>query len=290
MLVAEEGLRKLDLSEGPLGPSSPAPAPAAAAEPTVGTVRQSTVRRASSLARSGSVRSNGSPCASLASKKPLQPDMSFGNSRPTMRLFRRVPSNGSTSGQLGTPASPVEPYGKEAVLGRRFYAKAVEPTLAELHAQTSALHKREALAKLSDAFAALDAVDPEGAYHLVGNLVAAVAQDSKLSAALLRQKMLDEGTPRDIVVVKSSTPVSGGSPTKLVLSANNPHLRSHRRRQSDSPASKLGDKDLDDKRAALLEDKYPGREARVGMEHCKQLSDVLYQRWADNLRIRWPAV
>lgn len=40
----------------------------------------------------------------------------------------------------------------------------------------------------------------------------------------------------------------------------------------------------------LLEAKFPGCEAALGMEHSKQLSDALYQRWADGLRRRWPAV
>ncbi|GAB0136089.1 hypothetical protein EsDP_00004406 [Epichloe bromicola] len=298
MLATDEGLRRLDMVEGPLGPSSPAPA----------TVRKSTVRRSPSLAQSNSIRSSGSPRPTVAPKKPLQPDMSFGNSGSTMRLFRRVPSDSSTNGQLGRPsspedvfcdenlpppiASPIEPFGKEAILGRRLYIKAVEPTIAELHAQTSVVQKREALGKLSDAFAALDAVDPEGAYHLMSNLVASVSQDNKLNASLLRQpsqKIPDDGTPHGTVIVKSSVP-SLASPTKLVLSSNNPHLKSHRRRLTGSPRPSLGDNELDRERSTLLEEKYPGREPRNGMEHCKQLSDVLYQRWSDNLRIRWPAV
>ncbi|RDA95765.1 hypothetical protein CP533_5131 [Ophiocordyceps camponoti-saundersi (nom. inval.)] len=283
MLATEEGLRRMDLSEGPLGPSSPA----------VETVRKSTVRRRSpSVAQATSRLSSR---ASVAVRKPLQPDMSFGNSGSTMRLFRRVPSDGSARSvspdgtivdeNMPPPmATPVEPYGKEAVLGRRLYTKAVEPTLAELHAQTSAMQKREALAKLSDAFATLDAVDPEGAYHLMSNLVASISKDNKLDASLLRQPLLKtpgDGTPQGTVIVKDA------GPAKLVLSSNNPHLKSHRRRQSESPAAR-GDWDKD--MATLVQDKLPGREARVGMEHCKQLSDVLYQRWTDNLRIRWPAV
>ncbi|KHO01534.1 Serine/threonine-protein kinase domain protein [Metarhizium album ARSEF 1941] len=298
MLATEEGLRKLDTAEGPLGPSSPA----------TGTMRKCTVRRAPSLAHSNSVRSSGSPRPTVAPKKPLQTDMSFGNSGSTMRLFRRVPSDSSTNGQIGGPsspddvfcdenlpcpiASPVEPYSKEAILGRRLYNKAVEPTLAELHAQTSAMQKREALAKLSDAFAALNAVDPEGAYHLMSNLVGSISHDNKLNASFLRQpvqKDPDDGTPLGTVIVKSSAP-SLASPTKLVLSSNNPHLKSHRRRQTASPRTSLADKELDREKSGLLEEKYPGRDARSGMEHCKQLSDILYQRWADNLRIRWPAV
>ncbi|KAF7548950.1 hypothetical protein G7046_g8498 [Stylonectria norvegica] len=296
---ADEAMRKLDVKDGPLG---------AALSPAPGTVRKATVRRVPSLVQN-SIRSNGSPRAAALPKKPLQTDMSFGNSGSTMRLFRRVPSDSSVqaqaAAQAGRPtspddvfcdenlppsmAAPVEPYGKEATLGRRLYNKAVEPTLAELHAQTSAMQKREALAKLSDAFASLDSVDPEGAYHLMTNLIASMAQDNKLNTAFLRQpvqKIPDDGTPQGTVIVKSSTP-SAGSPRKLVLASNNPHLRSHRRRHSEVP--NLKEKNLDRERA-LLEAKYPGQEARSGMEHCKQLSDVLYSRWVDGLRIRWPAV
>ncbi|KAM0246616.1 hypothetical protein ACHAQJ_010140 [Trichoderma viride] len=291
--AAEEGLRKLDINEGPPGSSSPA----------TSTIRKSTVRRTPSIIQVPSAYANGSPRGSIiAPKRPLQPDASFGNSGSTMRLFRGVPSDGSAGMRdsrgvspdddvfvdenIPPPAAPpAEPQSKEALLGRRLYSKAVEPTLAELHAQTATTQKREALAKLSDAFAALDAVDPEGAYHLMNNLVTAMSQDNKLNAAVLRQSMQkipSDGTPQGTVVVKSSTP--SASPAKLVLS---PHLRSHRRRQLESPVSK-GTLREQDKPA--IEEKYPGRETQSGMEHCKQLSDVLYNRWADGLRIRWPAI
>lgn len=295
VFAAEESLRKLDLKDAPLGASSPAP----------GTVRRSTVRRTPSLAQVSAMHSQGSPKNSLprgsvVAKRPLQPDMSFGNSGSTMRLFRRVPSDSSTRGEAGRPTSPddvfcdenlppshmapVEPYGKEAILGRRLYNKAVEPSLSELHAQTSAMQKREALAKLSDAFATLDAVDPEGAYHLMNNLISSMAQDKKLNAAFLGQsskKPVDDAAPAGTVIIKNSTPNS--SPTKLVLSSSNPHLRSHRIRRGESPLPDAKEKEK------TLEAKYPGHEARSGMEHCKQLSDVLYNRWAEGLRIRWPA-
>lgn len=304
MLVAEDGLRKMDLNDGPLGPSSPA----------TGTVRKATARRTPSLAQVTSVHSGGSIRGSLPPKKPLQTDMSFGNSGSTMRLFRRVPSDSSTGGQTGRPSSPddvfcdenqhpsvavpVVPFGKEAVIGRRLYNKAIEPTMAELHAQTSAMQKREALGKVSDAFVALNAIDPEGAYHLMTNLIAAMAKDNKLDAAFLRQADVkvapDDGTPQGTVVIKSNTTSNTGttntaySPTKLILSSNNPHLKSHRRRQADSPmSSKLNEKGFEKER---FDEKYPGGEARPGMEHCKQLADVLYNRWSDGLRIRWPQV
>jgi serine/threonine-protein kinase 24/25/MST4 len=263
----EDAMRKLDLKDGPLQPNTP------------GTVRKSTVRRQASSAsrqssRQNSVRrhvSNGSPRPSLGPKRPLQPDMSFGNSGSTMRLFRRVPSDGSNSGIFGSsppefanenhapPAyhAPVEPNSKEAMLGRRLYNKALEPCLDELHAQTAASSKREALARLSDAFAYLDAVDPEGAYHLLRNLVSTVSQDTKLSNTFLPQpqhqptnksnnnaqpssKPPNDGTPQGTVLIKSrpstattlaGTPPVSTSPTKLVFSQENPHLMSHHRRR-----------------------------------------------------------
>lgn len=305
----EDAMRKLDVKDGPLQPSTP------------GTVRKSTVRRQpSSRALQSSIRhaSTGSPSrSSIGPKRPLQPDMSFGNSGSTMRLFRRVPSDSSTTGQLGgtaddsttkenrplsVMASPVEPTSKEALLGRRLYNKALEPTLVELHAQTAASQKREALANLTDAFALLDSVDPEGSYHLLQNLVAAVSQDKKLNGAFLRQlpstlsKTPLDGTPQGTVVIKSQAVAASSSlsPTKLVLSTANPHLRSHRKRQgSFAPDGSGLERSVErerDREKMALEAQYPGRDAVPGMEHCQQLSDVLYARWANGLRHRWGAI
>lgn len=270
----EDAMRRLDVKDGPLQPSTP------------GTVRKATVRRHPSVAiaqsptkssQSGSVRRIST--SSTAPKRPLQPDMSFGNTGSTMRLFRRVPSDSSTSAQLGAdaasdenrpPSKPTatpseqqqqqQPHsGKEAVLGRRLYAKAIEPSLAELHAQTAGSDKRAALANLSDAFAHLDAADPEGAYHLLQSLLASVSQDKKLAAAFLvpSPSLLsspasrppapppaahDNGTPQGTVLIKPSStttpapPPPQSSPGKLVLSNANPHLKSHhRRKQGSSP-------------------------------------------------------
>jgi len=315
--TVEDAMRKLDVKDGPLQPSTP------------GTVRRSTVRRQPSAAQQNSVRrvSNGSPRASIAPKRPLQPDLSFGNSGSTMRLFRRVPSDSSTSsGQLSgnsefqtnenrpPPTSfstPVEPNSKEALLGRRLYNKALEPCLDELHAQTASSAKREALARLSDAFALLDSVDPEGSYHFLRGLVSTVAQDGKLSNAFLgtqqqqqqqqqqQAKTPSDGTPQGTVVIKSRLPppAMGGlqSPSKLILSQENPHLASHRRRKSvapDTPSTggRSPEKEQRDREKLALEAKFPGRQVVPGMEHCKALSDLLYARWTDGLRARWGSV
>jgi len=297
--TADELLRKLDLKDAPLQPSSPAP----------GTVRKATARRQPSAAYN--LSTDSSRPAPAPAKRPLQPDMSFGNTGSTMRLFRRVPSDSSTTSQFGLSESPdgttnenrppiassvsSEVSSKEAVLGRRLYTKAIDPSLAELLAQTSTPQKREALAKLSDAFALLDSVDPEGAYHLMKNLVANMAPDARLSSTFLKpaaaSKTPTDGTPQGTVIIKSNLPVS---PTKLVLSQANPHLKSHRRRQASavpdpSPEREKLEMARDLKRATLRA-KLPGQEAPPGMEHSKQLSDVLYGRWIQGLRDRWPAV
>ncbi|KAI1498201.1 kinase-like domain-containing protein [Biscogniauxia marginata] len=313
----EEALRRMDLKDAPLQPSS-SPAPV--------TMRRATMRRQPSMAQVSNARSaQGSPTPAL--RRPLQPDMSFGNSGSSQRLFRRVPSDGSTSGQAFSSFSSdttldenrhpiaVEATSKEAVLGRRLYTKALEPTLAEIHAQTSSLAKREALAKLSDAFAALDSVDPEGAYHLFRNLNSTISQDTKLSNAYLQGTTTITGcsvkgaAPAVVTAIDGNTAVgtvimksAPSSPSKLVLAPGNPHLKNHnnnnRRRQesvtmnnnnnNNGGSSPEKAREKGDAEKAALQAKYPGRQAQPGMEHCKQLSDVLYSRWVDGLRLRWP--
>ncbi|KAB5563211.1 kinase-like domain-containing protein [Coniochaeta sp. 2T2.1] len=307
----EDAMRRLDVKDGPLQPSTP------------GTARKVTVRRQPSIAiaqsptkQSGSVRRISTSTSSTAPKRPLQPDMSFGNTGSTMRLFRRVPSDSSTSGQLGADASTdenrpppkrshsPEHSGKEAILGRRLYNKAIEPTLAELHAQTAGSDKRSALANLSDAFSQLDAVDPEGAYHLLQTLLSSVSQDKKLASAFLpsppSKMQPSDDTPQGTVLIKSPPPQpTGTSPSKLVLSNANPHLRSHRKRYATPDGSvferspeKLdrGDRDAEKMVGLGMEAKYPGREPLPGLEHCQHLSEVFYQRWANGLLHRWGGV
>lgn len=365
----EDAMHKLDVKDGPLQPTTPS------------TVRKSTVRRQSLRQSQQANRqvSNGSPRASVAAKRPLQPDMSFGNSGSTMRLFRRVPSDASTNpshhggsspsdsfiydnSENRPPTSysyqaPVEPHSKEAFLGRRLYNKALEPCLDELHAQTAGSAKREALARLSDALAHLDAVDPEGSYHLLRSIMSTVSQDTKLSNAFVPQlpqqqqqhhhhqqqqqqqqqqyqqqqqhkQTLSESTPQGGTVVKDQRtkpaalqppPGLSSSPTKLMISQDNPHLASHRRRRESniggaenalgivnggrgggSPdkearerereARENRERDKEKMAMAALEAKFPGRPAVQGMEHCKALGDLLYARWTDGLRLRWGGV
>ncbi|RAR04069.1 Pkinase-domain-containing protein [Stemphylium lycopersici] len=87
-----------------------------------------------------------------------------------------------------------------------------------------------------------------------------------------------------------SSPVTPmhGSPTKaqkLVMAKNNPHLRSHKRRQS---AFVVGEKGISaDGLGGFDEKKLPGY-VEPGMEQQGLLADILYGQWTQGLRNRWP--
>jgi len=107
-------------------------------------------------------------------RKPLGPDMSFGNSASTVRQFRRVSDNSPDISPDNSVAERDEnrpPMAdvitKEALLGRRAYTKAVDQAFQEIYAQTGSHVKREAIAKAAQAWNALDMDDPEGEYHLL---------------------------------------------------------------------------------------------------------------------------
>jgi serine/threonine-protein kinase 24/25/MST4 len=264
----EDALKRLDLKDSPLEYASPPPV----------TVKRGTVRKQPSIVQLGSPVRQRQPSTQ---KRPLQPDMNFGNTGSTVRVFRRVSDN-STLAQVSSDFSApnsirdenrpqaMETTTKEGILGRRVFNKVIDPAFQELHAQTGNQAKREALSRLADAWSALDAIDPEGEYQLLKLMIDRVQSDSKLSAIISPTKANRDGTPQ-------VTPQKSGA--KLVLAQNNPHLASHRRRQSsmqpEGAREKLGN--------------LPGQSV-PGMEHTKQLADVLYGRWADGLRNRWPAV
>ena len=135
----------------------------------------STVRKTTSKRR-GSPIQIISPAKRRSSgqKKPLGPDMSFGNSASTMRQFRRVsdsspnvtPDQSVAVGDENHPAIP-EVITKEALLGRRAYSKIIDQAFQEIHSQTGSQIKREAISKVAQAWNALDMDDPEGEFHLL---------------------------------------------------------------------------------------------------------------------------
>ncbi|GAB1725266.1 hypothetical protein NU195Hw_g4016t1 [Hortaea werneckii] len=265
-------------------------------------------------------------------KQPLSLDMSFGNSTSTVRQFKRVSSGSqppSPPQSAGSPQDsvfdsdsenkPPPPQAerrpsvvaatKEAILGRRAFAKCVDPAFQESHAATGDATKRDALGKVVEAWSALDEIDPEGELILLKAIMDRVQGDPKLASILLPQRVANaqlaslrmsppkksmlvseaEVASRDMTPRSSpskprrtselpSTPSKpSGSPGKLVLNPHNPHLKKMRTNQQAEP----------DKEKTNSEDKMPGK-VEPGMEHVGMLADVLYGRWAEGLKVRWP--
>lgn len=211
-----------------------------------------------------------------------QPDLSFGNTGSTVRLFRRVSDSHSThlkddvtslSASREEQGSPSTSLGcKESVLGRQIFSQAIDPSLKEIYAQTCSHAKREKLVQLADAWGALDAIDPEGEYQILKLILEKIYAAPNLCVNLC---------PSITSSFQSSPNVKEHeSPKKLARAHNNPRLESHRRRQT----SILSESNFKEKLSNL-----PGQIV-PGMEHTTQLADVLYSRWADGLRSRWPAL
>ncbi|MCJ1460881.1 hypothetical protein MMC28_011263 [Mycoblastus sanguinarius] len=228
------------------------------------TIRRATMKRRSSpvgVASPAKRRSSGQ-------KLPLAPSTNFGNSGSTTRQFRRVSENSpntspnvSIAGRDENQQQIAETVTKEALLGRRAYTKVMDQAFQETYAQTANQVKREAISRVAIAWDAWDKDDPEGEFHFLKLMLERVQNDPKLFSLL-----------------PPSQPATHPKP-KLVLDQNNPHLKSHRRRQS----SFLPADDVWTENHLSL----PGQLV-PGMDHTKQLADVLYSKWAEGLKNRWP--
>ncbi|EGC46877.1 serine/threonine protein kinase [Histoplasma capsulatum var. duboisii H88] len=240
-------------------------------------VSNSTVRRSAlSAERSPSVRRSNTKRRSSGVKQPLGLNLSFGNSPSTVRQFRRVSDKQAdlTNESTGYPlpmdenCAPKtlfsEPSSKEAILGRRIYNKSIGLSCQEALSTTWDQQKREAISRLAEAWSDLEMIDPEGLYQIMKSTCDKLQADPKLSSMFPKQ-----------------TTAESPSRPKLVLAQNNPHLKSHRRRQSEQTHAD------DHWQGAGLN--LPGQQV-LGMEHTKQLADVLYDRWTAGLRSRWRAV
>ncbi|KAJ5466612.1 Serine/threonine-protein kinase svkA [Penicillium diatomitis] len=238
----------------------------------------STVRRTPTVERpaerSPSIRQTSTKRRSSGVKQPLGLDLSFGNTPSTVRQFRRVSDKvssdpaaprvppGFDENTSPKPYSPSESTSREAQLGRRVYSKAVGLSCQEVLANTGDGEKREAISRLAEAWSDLEMCDPEGLYQIIRSMNERISADPRLASLI------------------PAAPAQPDSPSRprLVLAQSNPHLKSHRRRQSTHTVECLPQSPP---RSTM-----PGQNV-PGMEHTKQLSDVLYQRWAEGLRNRW---
>jgi serine/threonine-protein kinase 24/25/MST4 len=307
------------------------------------------------------------------SRQPLGVNMSFGNSPSTVRQFRRVsPNNQVTTDEnedpnssvIRTPSKAKPGIGvlvdletsllskpdkesrfstattlamesKEANLGKKLYSHAIGLSCQDILNDTADEVKREAVARLAEAFSDLESVDPDGMYHIMSSIISKMKQDDTLRsmlpqpapAATISPQKASRSESETIVSpekpatanesrqVTPSTPTKSGQAAKLVLAQNNPHLKSHRRRQSaqavigsrsPSRVNSTGVSQVNSPlRNSSAEERSEGRKGNgsdeteekemmkglvCGLEHTRQLGESLFDRWCEGLRVRWPAV
>lgn len=313
-------------------------------------------RRDSTDSLSGK-RTSRKRLSSALPRQPLGVNMSFGNSPSTVRQFRRVSptttnienedpsasvirtpskskpgigalidietsllSKPDRESRFSSTATTIAMESKEANLGRKLYSQAIGISCQDVLNDTADGTKREAVARLAEAFSDLESVDPDGMYHIMQSIILKMKQDDTLKAMLPQiepttiplpplsaqspQKVIDgySASPEKPVVanesrqVTPSTPTKSGAAAKLVLAQNNPHLKSHRRRQSAQAAivkSRDTSQAFSPLRKSSVEaenDKEMMKGLVGGLEHTRQLADSLFERWCEGLRVRWPAV
>ncbi|EKG19106.1 hypothetical protein MPH_03627 [Macrophomina phaseolina MS6] len=352
----EDLVEKLDINSTPLGTSAP----------THGSNGYRTANKRPSSRHSNAGFNQGSTVSTArrvsGAREPLAVDMSFGNSNSTVRQFRRVSSAGlemhpeevppvpsrpanihasfssadtlipevqneNTPPLTGGPMGTVSRLTKESLMGRRAYVKAIDGAFHETHAQTGSQQNRDALAKVAQAWAALDRVDPEGEFLLLKNMVDRIQADPKLAAAL---GVAPSGMPPTPVsptpmtpaksrapAVLSPTSTSNGksndpfytdsssiSPTtpakqngnKLVMAQANPHLKGNQRRRQSAISNPGSDHSSSNDSSASgekrrgsgnIDEKKLPGYVKPGMEHTGLLADVLYGRWTEGLAAKW---
>ena len=130
-------------------------------------------------------------------KKPLAPSTNFGNSASTVRQFQRL-SDASSEGSSGTQTklqdenrlASVEAVTKEGLLGRRAYANVIDQAVQETCAQTANISRREAIARVGQAWSDLDQADPEGQYHLLKLIIEKAQRFDVLSIQSVYSKLI----------------------------------------------------------------------------------------------------
>lgn len=298
------------------------------------TVRQ--FRRVSPSALNDTNEENEDPCSSVI-RTPSK-------AKPGLPQFVDIDkslleeSKRGKSSRFSSTASTIAAESKEASLGRKLYANAIGISCQDVLNDTADEVKREAVARLAEAFSDLENVDPDGMYHIMSTIIKNMKEDSDLrkmlpskqsqSSSVISQprssapqaenrqtasptKVSNPASQPPISAnasrqVTPITPTKGNVGAKLLLAQNNPHLKSHRRRQSaqaamdrsrdssqvfDTSSTKSPDKG---KISAANEDAELEKEIingfKGGLDHNRQLADVLFERWCEGLRVRWPAV
>lgn len=222
--------------------------------------------------------------------------------------------------------APVVAATKESILGRRTYAKCIEPALQEAQANTADRSKREALSYVAEAWSRLDELDPEGELLLLKSMLERVQNDPKLAAALLpQQPNLRSQSPNKKASLTSTSTTStlvNADTTDILMSSPTKLSHGHSRRHSEMPSSPTKQQQYtpvssptkphhsrDPSSPSKLvmnpsnphlrkmrsnqqlsperEKGLPGGKQEPGMEHTGYVAEALYGRWAEGLRGRW---
>ncbi|KAF2626536.1 Pkinase-domain-containing protein [Macroventuria anomochaeta] len=128
-----------------------------------------------------------------------------------------------------------------------------------------------------------------GGTTIHGNGTTRIRSNTKLSSSSLSKSSASEDYDSPSAPVDTPNGTPNGSPTKgpkLVLAQNNPHLKSHRRRQS---AFVVGEKSFGNDSLPIVDEKKLPGHVEKGMEQQGLLADILYGQWMSGLRSRWPA-
>lgn len=256
-------------------------------------------------------------------RQALELDKPLGNGTSTVRQFQRAPSASHmevpTQMQISasmpqlpgmhTPpdsdaenksyiklqkVAPVVPATKEATLGRRAFAKAIEPALHD-----SLAHSRE-VQHVADAWTALDERDPETSLMVLQAIISRVQADPKLAARLMPQHIVDKQlaslrlakSPRKISAshnrprngMSAESPAS--SPVKTSTPSASPTKAAHAQRVSQPGTPRRKQSQLSNAEERRMAAKMPGH-VEQGQEHVAMLADVLYVRWCEDLCARW---
>lgn len=263
-----------------------------------------------------------SPNSNLENEDPLQAastqflkldieDVNAGSRRSSMAFEQgSVVYSPSPLSRFSSQASTINGESKEAGLGRMLYSQAVGLACQNVLNETADQGRREAVSRVAEALSDLEAADPEGLYHIVASIVRRMEQDSRLKEMLPRASQ--EAAPSRIAseTIEESGTVQrtpskapralkhndgrNASPPKLVLAQNNPHLKSHRRRQSAQVPSRQSSQVWSPKASRESEDnteleKLMGRGCSE-LPHVTAMESCMYDRWLDGLRVRWPAM
>jgi serine/threonine-protein kinase 24/25/MST4 len=295
------------------------------------TVRQ--FRRVSPATMTASVDENEDPNASvIRTPSKAKPGLSH-----LVDLETSLLSKPAKESRFSSTSSTITTDSKEANLGRKLYSKAIGISCQDVLNDTADEVKREAISRLAEAFSDLENVDPDGMYHIMQSVISKMKGDETLKTMLPEAEPAATTLSKDPAMsprklskasvqavsspekpisanesrqVTPSTPTRAGAAAKLVLAQNNPHLKSHRRRQSAQAVMKSrevsqvvnsplrqssADREVE-KTGAGRGAKEEGEEREIQramggeLEHTRQLADSLFERWCEGLRVRWPAV